>query len=205
MESVGKLNLKKSYLCIDEDEQTEQCFDRNRIDNRDYSIQIPVVLLEQLESSDYYGGITNRSNVDAVLDRHMENPYVIELYGPYNYQAIAIRSDCENSDIIEVLQKLGLYPIIDEDVYYRLFDELIHEEWNDNIKREFIYALEEKLNVDILTEENVEGLFDSVRESLGVEWQESQDCTGVIIDVEEVVNDIDYLDLVTYNINHRGV
>ena len=90
-------------------------------------------------SGDYVGGSCERSNARVFLEQF---PDAIKLYGDYGGQCVVLPlSYPVTSELIETLERLASYPLIDEDDLSQLEQDEITAEWNDYARRDFVRAL----------------------------------------------------------------
>lgn len=148
-------------------------------------------------SGDYCGAPHTLSNCRVLLEEFGGSPQCRETYGSYGSRSIAVDPRYLSEELLESLQSLENYPVLNEDDCGALELELQYEAWESWAERDFSRALEERLSSlcgDELAEQAVESLssdqlwnvFESLREEANVYW-ESQGSPDQWIDVERIV------------------
>jgi hypothetical protein len=172
------------------------------------------VLPQFLSGSDYSGGTVTRSNHDVWRERFNEYRGKLwwNLHGGHGTYAIAVPVDLDDlaendrgapeetveaaREMIEVLEGLANYPLIDEDAHSELENENENEAWTDYGEREFAEALEaadprfEQIASD---PDNVGALWRALSETTNTYvTHEEGSGGGVHFDVDRVVAGISY-------------
>jgi len=149
-------------------------------------------------SGDYCGAPHTASNCRVLLEEFGGSPQCREAYGSYGSRSIAIDPRYLSDELLESLQSLENYPILDEDDCGALELELQAEAWENWAERDFQRALESRLSSlcgDELAEDIVSSfssspdtfsLFETLREEANEYWQ-SQSSPDQWIDVERIV------------------
>jgi hypothetical protein len=148
-------------------------------------------------SGDYCGAPHTASNCRVLLGEFGGSPQCREAYGSYGSRSVAIDPRYLSDELLESLQSLENYPVLDENDCSELELELQNEAWENWAERDFQRALEERLSSlcgDELAEQAVESLssaelwavFESLREEANEYWQ-SQSSPDQWIDVERIV------------------
>jgi hypothetical protein len=144
--------------------------------------------------SDYVGGSVVRSNLqamrailDEIAEEHeAEAPYV-NASGGYGTDAVFFLLDVEAPEsmlapIVEALQALESYPVLDEDSLAEIECEEVSDSWESYACSDFASALQERIGSDFVeVEADSDALFGLFNECSGtIEHEES----GAWIDVE---------------------
>lgn len=148
-------------------------------------------------SGDYCGAPHTASNCRVLLEEFGGSPQCREACGSYGSSSIVVDPRYLSEELLESLQSLENYPVLNEDDCGALELELQYEAWESWAERDFSRALEERLSSlcgDELAEQAVESLssdqlwnvFESLREEANVYW-ESQGSPDQWIDVERIV------------------
>jgi hypothetical protein len=149
-------------------------------------------------SGNYCGAPHTASNCRVLLEEFGGSPQCRETYGSYGSRSIAIDPRYLSDELLESLQSLENYPVLDEDDCGALELELQAEAWESWAERDFQHALESRLSSlcgDELAEDIVSSfssssdsfsLFESLREEANEYWQ-SQSSPDQWIDVERIV------------------
>lgn len=148
-------------------------------------------------SGDYCGAPHALSNCRVLLEEFGGSPQCREAYGSHGSRSVAIDPRYLSDELLESLQSLENYPVLDENHCSELELELQAEAWENGIERDFQRALESHLSSlcgDELAEQAVESLssdqlcavFESLREDANEYW-ESQGSPDQWIDVERIV------------------
>jgi len=87
-----------------------------------------------------------RSNVRVFMERFGSNKFVVKMTGIYGYEAVAIRLDCDDEDIIDTLCALDEYPCMDDEDAGAIIIEMEQECWESYIKQDLKYAIEKKFS-----------------------------------------------------------
>lgn len=155
-------------------------------------------LSELLSGSDYSGGSVTVSNHRVFLEQFKEIDGVHDVYGEYGTYAIAIREDClENEDIIEVLQRLSKYPVIDEEDMSMVEIECEQESWESFIKSDFRRELHKKFDeddgdlisdmIDDISDENLWNFFTNKMEETNTYFEHETGCV-CYVDIDRIIN-----------------
>jgi hypothetical protein len=152
---------------------------------------------ELLCYSDYSDSSTiHVANRRAFLQEYED--YCIELYGDFNYHGIALSIDwlCaeENketaSEMLETLEALENYPVIDEEVLSEVEMELSNEAWESWVEHDYVRGLEEHHEITLDINDENKGpfgvMFNEVLNREEIYWYpENVDMTIKISDVVE--------------------
>jgi hypothetical protein len=154
-------------------------------------------LSDRALSGDYCGAAYTASNCRVLLEEFGGSPQCREAYGSYSSRSIAIDPRYLSDELLESLQSLENYPILDEDDCGALELELQAEAWESWAERDFQRALESRLSslcgdetaeeiAESLDSDKLYSLFESLREEANEYWQ-SQSSPDQWIDVERIV------------------
>jgi hypothetical protein len=146
---------------------------------------------------DYCGAPHTASNCRVLLEEFGGSPQCREACGSYGSRSVVIDPRYLSDELLESLQSLEDYPILDENDCSELELELQDEAWESWAKRDFSQSLEERLSSlcgDELAEQAVKSLssaelwavFESLREEASEYWQ-SQGSPDQWIDLERIV------------------
>ena len=97
---------------------------------------------------DYYGTILEQSNHKEFLENFGDLPYIWEdcICG---INSIVIESKAiENEEIIEMLNSLCDYPLLNEEIYYNICEEKYIESWKEFAEEDFKKLIINYLNLD---------------------------------------------------------
>lgn len=148
-------------------------------------------------SGDYCGAPHTASNCRVLLEEFGGSPQCREAYGSYGSRSIAIDPRYLSDELLESLQSLESYPVLDEEDCGALELELQVEAWESWAERDFQRALESRLSsfcgdetaeeiTGSLDSDQLYSLFESLREEANEYW-ESQSSPDQWIDVERIV------------------
>jgi hypothetical protein len=151
-------------------------------------------------SGDYCGAPHTASNCRVLLEEFGGSPQCREAYGSYGSRSVAIDPRYLSDELLESLQSLENYPVLDEDDCGALELELQNQAWESWAERDFQRALESRLSslcgdetaeeiTESLDNEALLSLFESLREEANEYWQ-SQSSPDQWIDVERVTEKV---------------
>jgi hypothetical protein len=106
-----------------------------------------------------------RSNVRVFLQMFGKLPEVVCMHFAYNSQVIAIKGTCNDSELLDVLEGLDDYPIIDENDSQAMEMELIDEAWSNFGESDFLSAIQKKFDADDIEVKEGADLFDIYRKA----------------------------------------
>jgi hypothetical protein len=165
-------------------------------------------------SGDYCGAPHTASNARVLLEK-FSGPELRCCSGDYGAQSVAIDPRYLSEELLESLQSLENYPVLDEDDWSALELELRNEAWEDWAQRDFTRALEKRLSSVLdnedLAEETMESLSPDALHSLfyalankgSIDW-ESQGSPGQWIDCERVAEELSEEELLSLvNFSHE--
>ena len=156
--------------------------------------------------SDYSGSTVERSNYLSFLESYGDNSFVHQVYGGYDTYAAAIGltglltcADDTADSILEALEGLADYPVLDEEALSTLEMEGADSAWECWAADDFVKALRAKFDgvadLDLPTGDALRSFFEEKREECNVYWY----CEGcghdMYVDIKAVVAGIDYADV----------
>lgn len=142
----------ESYYTQDiTEDNTVYWSDLEKIDNPDLSNTDNLYLMHDFcQMGDYGGSLVEKTNTDILTDEYG----FIKVYGGYGSISCMIQIDAllcmpeEESDrILEVLEGLSDYPLIDDEELSNQESEQIDEAWDNWTKEDFIRSLCKKFNI----------------------------------------------------------
>ena len=158
------------------------------------------IMPDYMAGSDYSGSSAERSNYNVFLERFRELRGVKPVYGGHGTYAVAIQLNTFSEDLVEVLNDLRNYPLIDEEAQSSLEIENQNEAWNDYYRSDFVNLLQKTFDLEDIWEENapedsvLDEFFDEMREKSNTYWEEETG-GGASIDLDRIVKDITLEDL----------
>lgn len=171
---------------------------RDLIDARD------ILMPEHMVGGDYSGDSSTRANYTSFMAEFGEVPGVIAIYGSHGSYAVGIRIEAVNEEMVEILEKLQDYPIIDEEKMSEVESEWENEAWENWARSDFRRALTRKFparedDIDEFFDnegedfDTVWALFEDARERSNTDWRTEH--SGMHIDIDRVVAAVDEEDL----------
>lgn len=127
-----------------------------------------VLISDYLIFSDYTGSDVERSNVRMFFKEHGDKAGVYRVYGGYGTDGIAIRLDVADEGILEDLERLDDYPILDEDDVGSVSLELADEAAESYGYGDFEREINKQFGVTILEDSKSQKL-------RNLFWQAAQD------------------------------
>jgi len=130
-----------------------------------------------LSGSDYgSSGSVEVSNHRVWLERYGKLPNVYDVYGGHGTFAVAIRLDSITPEMIEDLNALEDYPVLDEEDHSEVEMEAENESWENCYRSDFTRALAKKFpaleeKIDDLTTEQVDSIFYELMERTNTYWE----------------------------------
>jgi hypothetical protein len=116
------------------------------------------------QSGDYGGAVHYLSNARALLSS-FSSPECRELTGSHGSHGVAIDPRYLSEELLESLQSLEGYPVLDEDALGELELELQNEAWENYLRSDFSRALERLLS-DLLSAHYEDGDEDRAEQSV---------------------------------------
>jgi hypothetical protein len=157
------------------------------------------------QSGDYGGAVHYRSNANVLLGE-FSSPQCRELYGSYGSHGVAIDPRYLSEELLENLQSLESYPVLDEDALSHLELELQGEAWESWARSDFSRKLEKLLcdllsahyedgdderaeqSVESLSEDQLWSLFSNAAEEASIYWESQHN--DVYIDCDRVAESL---------------
>ena len=200
--SMGELDLYSSALCSSLGSSVTKLSPEEAVmlicEKRLWQSVSLLWLSNHCLSGDYCGAPHTLSNKQVLLSEFGGSPMLRDCHGSYGSSSVAIDPRYLSEDLLENLQSLESYPVLDEDHCSSLEIDLQTEAWESWAEREFSSALEERLSAlcgdEDLAEQTVESLspdalfslFETLRENANEYW-ESQSAPDQWINVERVL------------------
>ena len=152
-----------------------------------------------LSGSDYSGSLVEASNFRVFLDSHKDQLGVSmwELYGGHGTYAIAVDYTKITDEMVEQLNSLSDYPLLNEDDLSELEHERESEAWGNYLASDFKSALGKKFNSEederILDEMEDEKLYDLFRDTMEKTntYYEHETGGSVYVDMDRVAAGVD--------------
>jgi hypothetical protein len=157
------------------------------------------------QSGDYGGAVHYRSNANVLLGE-FSSPQCRELYGSYGSHGVAIDPRYLSEELLENLQSLESYPVLDEDALSHLELELQGEAWESWARSDFSRKLESLLcdllsahyedgdderaeqSIESLSEDQLWSLFSNAAEEANLYWESQHN--DVYIDCDRVAESL---------------
>jgi hypothetical protein len=147
---------------------------------------------ELLSGSDYCSsGSVEVSNHRVFLERYGKLPNMYDVYGGYGTFAVAIRLDSLTSEMIEDLNSLEEYCILDEDDHSEVENEAEEESWENCYRSDFTRALSKRFpaHEDVIEDastEAIDTLFYKLMERTNTYW-EHEAGSNAFVRIERVI------------------
>jgi len=139
-----------------------------------------------LSGSDYSGSSVELSNYRTFLESWRNVPGVVDLHGGHGTYAIAIRLDVCEAGILQALEALDDYPVLDDDAMGEVEAEQDREAWESWARDDFKRELERRHGVDVseVSDDDIARVFLAACEATGNYFE----CDGAdrFIRVEQV-------------------
>jgi len=151
-------------------------------------------------SGDYCGAPHTASNARVLL-KEFSGPELREAIGDYGSQSVAVDPRYLSEDLLENLQSLESYPVLDEDDCSALKLEYQGQAWENWAEGDFSKALESRLSellendelaelaMDKISSDSLYSLFHALADRGSVYW-ESQSSPDQWIDCEKVAEEL---------------
>lgn len=154
------------------------------------------------QSGDYGGAVHYLSNARELLSS-FSSPECRELYGSHGSHGVAIDPRYLSGELLEELQSLESYPVLNEEALSELELELQNEAWENWARSDFSRALEQRLSsvlsdagweiaeewseqsIESLSDEQLWQLFSDAAEESSTYWESQYN--DVYIDIDRVV------------------
>lgn len=106
-----------------------------------------------------------RSNVRVFLEEFANHPDIIHLKLPYSSEMIGIKYGCKDPEILEILEDLENYPVIDEQDALNLKIEMIGDAWESFGERDFRDKIEKFYSINELEYSDLLQLYNSLSDA----------------------------------------
>jgi hypothetical protein len=155
----------------------------------------------ELSGSDYSGGPVEAANFKVFLESHKDQLGVSmwELYGDYGTYGIAVDYTLATDEMVEELNSLESYCILDEDAMSELEYERETEAWDDYLASDFKRALgkkftseEDELILDEMEDGTLYELFHKAMETTNTYYEHETGGT-VYVDLDRLVAGVESL------------
>ena len=201
--SMGELDLYSSALCSSLGSSLTKLSPEEAVllicEKRLWQSVSLLWLSDHCLSGDYCGAPHTLSNKQTLLEEMGGSPMLREAIGSYSSSSVAVDPRYLSEELLESLQSLESYPVLDEDHCSSLELSLQGEAGESWAERDFSSALEKRLSAlcgdEALAEEMVSSfssspdlfsIFETLREETNTYW-ESQGSPDQWIDVERVL------------------
>jgi hypothetical protein len=141
--------------------------------------EVPLYEVSEATGSDYSGGTHSIANYRVLEEMQNEFPQIVTTYGGYSTYGIVFRLDQGPlpEELIEVIDALDAYPILDENVMSEVEMELQGENWESWARDDWRRKLEEEFgdeDVDELSDEDIDKLWWDAAQHLSweIEWEQ---------------------------------
>lgn len=167
------------------DDVTEMSYgDFTRDKNGEY------IMVPYCGGSDYSGDSVTASNHRVFLKDFGKCPGVWNVYGGYGTYAIAVRITDLTQEMIEIINRLESYPVIDEDAMFEMELEQQNEAWENWVRSDFTKALikafpSEENTIGNMEDDQLYELFRNAMEKGNIYW-ENETGNNAWIDVDEI-------------------
>jgi hypothetical protein len=156
--------------------------------------------------SDYSGSSVERANCQTFLEQHEETEGVYETTGGYGTMGVAITLSAITEEMIEILDALQDYPVIDDEALSALEMKLEDEDWDSWIKDDFRRALKKTLQlpdddpeadedpsveemIDAITDEKLYEFYRERCEKTNTNWY-AESAVGGYVDIDALVKGV---------------
>ena len=161
--------------------------------------------------SDYSGSTCERSNYLCFIESYGAEDWVFSAYGGYDTYAACVGltglltcADDTADAILDALEGLEDYPVLDEEALSQLESDLSDESWNNCYARDFERAIEKKFegcaDFDFSDGSALREVFEDLREKCNVYWYNEGSGHDMTVDLDAVVEDIDLDDLAKFTV-----
>jgi len=167
--------------------------DLEKIDNPDLSDLENIYLMhDYTQMGDYGGSLVEKANYEVLTDEYG----FIKVFGGYgsiscmiSIQSLIDMPEDKSDAILDVLEGLSDYPLIDDDELNQQEQEQIEESWNNWTEYDFKRAIGAKFDIDLDDYEydDLRPLFDELSKKANEYWI-NESGYDMWINVEKVVN-----------------
>lgn len=103
------------------------------------------MLVDYAGGSDYSGDLVNKSNhralIEMVPEGYEDGAEYLDYTGGHGTYALAIRLDSVTPELLEAIESLEDYPLLDESLHSEMEIDAQNEAWEDTYRSEFKTAL----------------------------------------------------------------
>jgi len=155
----------------------------------------PCFEVRYASGSDYSGGTIERANYNVLVDEYGDLPGVVQLWGGHGTFSVAIVASRElwrhdrAEELLEALEGLDNYPLLDEDELCEVEAEAEAEAWSDWIASDFARALPTQHGDDI-EDDDLKALYRAACDAGNV-YVEFETGGAAYIDVDKVAKHVD--------------
>lgn len=180
--------------------------DLNKLDNPDLSdIDNIYIMHNYCQMSDYSGSLVEKSNTDVLVNEYK----FIKVFGGYSsiscmigIQSLIDMPEEESERILDLLEQLNNYPLIDDDTLTETEHEQIEEAWNNWTEYDFKRAIGLKFNLDISdyklkSDLSLRELFDNLAVKANEYWY-NEEGYNMYINIDNIVKVMSMDDFNTY-------
>lgn len=154
-----------------------------------------------MEGGDYSGCYVEKANHAAFLEEYGEYDGVYDVYGGHGSFGVAISlawlTDPANEEvaerILETLNALESYPLIDEDVLSEMEQEGIDEAWENWARMDYAGDLQNKFGIDFEDTDQLRSVLETVADRINEYWED--DGGSMYIRIERIVEATTLADL----------
>lgn len=161
--------------------------DRATCDDADDDVGAYVVP-DVLSGSDYSGSSVERANARAFLESFRDVLGVVDLHGGHGTYAVAVRLDIVDAEVLETLERLTDYPVVDDDTLAEVESEMDAEAWDGWARDDFRRALCARFgcNLDDVEDSIVADVFREACDASGTYFE--SDGADRYVDVDKVAS-----------------
>jgi hypothetical protein len=143
---------------------------------------------------DYCGhGDVGVSNYRSMKEEFGEHKDIAFISGDYGFQAVIYNTATKDEEILDILEKLENYPLIDEDMHSEVTMEWENEAWDNWARSDFqhkLYKLHPDLEevIDDISDDDIWTLFHEAQEEANEYWE--YETSGAWIDVDKIASKV---------------
>lgn len=174
--------------------------DLEKLDNPDLSDFENIYLMhDYTQMGDYGGSLVEKVNTDILADEYG----FVKVYGGYgsiscmiSIQSLIDMEEEESDTILDILEGLNDYPLIDDDELYQQEQEQIEEAWDNWTEYDFKRAIESRYEIDLddyelIPDQTFRSIFDQTAENISEYWI-NESGYDMWINVDKVVESLDF-------------
>ncbi len=171
-----------------------------------YDVSQVWIIHKYFNSGDYVGSAVERSNTIAFLDEYKDRSGIKPVYGGYGFTSVAISLSWlldpihqeTTEEILEIFKDFSKYPLISEDAFSQVEQELCDSSWECCFEDDFTSAL---IKASLIAEDDelsdIRSFFEEMAARADINWI-NESGTSMFIDVDEVVKQITKEDILPY-------